>query len=109
MTKSSDKLRARIERGEQRSAQLKAQLLIRDRRDAQRARDAQQRRDTRKKIALGAMLMDAGITQMPAAEILGALMSYRDLVVDPANRERYTSRGTVWLSSQKAPYIASLD
>lgn len=108
MTRSSDKLREMIERREQRSAQLNAQMLIRDRREAQRARDAQQRRDTRKKISLGAMLMDAGITQMPAAEILGALLSYRDLAVDPANRERYAKRGEVWLSAIKAPYIASL-
>lgn len=100
---SSEQLRDQIERSAQRLAHLKARQMIRTQRDATRAREVQRRADTQRKMALGAMLMDSGISTMESAEILGALLSYRDLVVDPVNRERYTKRGANWLAAQKTP------
>jgi hypothetical protein len=98
---SSDQLRDQIERSAQRLAHLKAREMISAQRNSARAREAERRTDTHRKMALGTMLVDSGIAAMEPAEILGALLSYRDLVVDPVNRERYTKKGAAWLAAQK--------
>lgn len=98
---SYSQLSQQIERSAERLAHLKARQMIKHQRDALRTREAQRRADTKQKFELGTMLVDAGIAKMEPAEILGALLAYRELVVDPANRERYTTRGANWLAAQK--------
>jgi Conjugal transfer protein TraD len=98
---SYSQLSQQIERSAERLAHLKARQMIKHQRDALRTREAQRRADTKQKFELGTMLVDAGIAKMEPAEILGALL------VDPVNRERYTTRGANWLAAQKPSRILS--
>lgn len=91
-----------IQRSAERLANLKADQIIKDRLYAIRAQEAQRRAETKQKMALGTMLVDAGMSELEPAEIMGALLAYREHVVDPVNRERHTARGAHWLAEQKS-------
>ena len=91
-----------IQRSAEHLANLKADQIIKDRLYAIRAQEAQRRVETKRKMALGTMLVDAGMSELEPAEVLGALLAYRELVVDPASRERHTARGAHWLAEQKS-------
>jgi len=85
----------------QRLAHLTARQLIRKQLQVERIRDAQRRKETQWKMALGAVLIDSGVSRLPSAEIFGALLSYRETVRDAQKREGYKQRGARWLAAQK--------
>lgn len=99
---TTEKLRAQIDRSTQRLAQLRAREMLSEQREAVRARQANRRADVHRKIQLGGWVVDAGSGEMTGAELVGALLSYREKVVATAEREHHRQRGASHLAQQAA-------
>ena len=96
--KSTDHLRAQIDRSTQRLAQLRARELISEQREAARVREMRRRADTRRKMELGGLVIAAGAGELDGNELIGALLSYCEKVSDPAHRDRYKQQGAAHLA-----------
>jgi hypothetical protein len=101
---ATERLRAQIDRSTQRLAQLQARELIFAQRNAVRIRQASRRAETRRKIELGAFVIAAGAGDLDGREIVGALLSYRDKVGDPQQRELFKRQGSVHLAARDSAH-----
>lgn len=99
---TTERLRAQIDRSTQRLAQLRAKEMLSEQREAVKTRQANRRAELHRKIQLGGWAMDAGAGEMTGAELVGALLSYREKVVATAEREHHRQRGAVHLAQQAA-------
>jgi hypothetical protein len=97
---ATERLRTQIDRSTQKLAQLQARKLIFEQRDASRARLASRRVETRRKIELGDLVIAAGAGDLDGTELVGALLSYRDKVSDPAQREQFQQKGATHLAAR---------
>lgn len=99
---TTERLRAQIDRSTQRLAQLRARELISEQRGAARTREVNRRAELHRKIQLGGMVIAAGAGEMSGAELVGALISYREKATTTADREFHRQRGASHLA-QRAP------
>jgi hypothetical protein len=99
--KSTEHLRAQIDRSTQRLAQLRARELISEQRDAARTRETNRRANMRRKFELGSLVIAAGAGELDGEELVGALLSYREKVTEPAHRDRYKQQGVAHLASRE--------
>lgn len=99
---TTEQLRAQIDRSTQRLAQLRAKEMLAEQRSAARARRDSKRARTQRALQLGEFVMEAGAGEMTGAELVGALLSYRETVVSTGERERHRLRGAAHLTQKAA-------
>ena len=97
---TTERLRAQIDRSTQRLAQLRARELLSEQREATRTRQANRRAELHRKIQLGGLVMDAEAGEMSGAELVGALLSYREKVVATGDREFHRQLGAAHLAQK---------
>ena len=97
---TTERLLSQIDRSTQRLAHLRARKLIAEQREATKTREANRRAEIRRKTELGGFVFDAGAAEMSGAELVGALLSYREKVIATADREQHRLRGAAHLAQQ---------
>lgn len=97
---TTEKLLAQINRSTQRLAQRRARELLSEQREAVRTRQANRRAELHRKIQLGGLVVDAGAGEMTGAELVGALLSYREKVVATGDREFHRQLGASHLAQK---------
>lgn len=100
--KTSERLRAQIDRSTQHLARLKAMELLAEQRQAAKERKTRRQAEHQRKIKLGEFVVEAGAGEMTGAELVGALLVYRETVVSTAERERHRQRGAAHLTQKVA-------
>lgn len=98
--KTSERLRAQIDRSTQHLARLRAMELLAEQRQAAKERKARRQAELQRKIRLGEFVVEAGAGEMTGAELVGALLVYRETVVSTAERERHRQRGATHLCQE---------
>ncbi len=97
---TSKQLYDQIAHATTRLAQRKAREMLVAQREAARKQAADRREDTKRKLKLGGFVVEAGAEEMSGAEIIGALLSYREKVVATAEREQHRQLGAAHLAQQ---------
>lgn len=96
---NDDELEARIRRATDRLAQRHARRLLRRMREETRARTQMRREEGRRRSALGAAVLAAGLGDWQSAELLGLLLTGRDrATASPGIRETLRVRGEAELA-----------
>ena len=100
--KTSERLRAQIDRSTQHLASLRAKEMLAEKRKEAKERKARRQAEVQRKIRLGEFVVEAGAGEMTGAELVGALLIYRETVVSTAERERHRQRGAAHLTQKVA-------
>ncbi|MDH5824221.1 conjugal transfer protein TraD [Luteimonas sp. RD2P54] len=95
-------LHQQIERATTRLAQLKARDLLNQQRAQSREREAQRKRQMRRRGELGQLVIDAGCQDLANGEIVAALLDYRSTYRDTGSRAEAMARGDAHLAAGAA-------